>query len=296
MPLYRQLDMTDQFHFTACPRSPEQFPAYIAASIKLTMLIATLHDAMHCLQAPKAYAKKTGGNSTAEDLQNQVETILPSHLEETKNFMQERDTKIRISKVIADPWFNAREADGKLDPNKELATICDAAGLPRKLKLEDMLITMPRPQNNTDPKCYAVEGNNGRGEVNNLLAFNETFGPVLEIIVIPLENNSTPTVGVRVPSYQTETLDGEAWTPTTPLRNYTLKGKPEVSVAYRTGDLSRIGIEELQKQPHREDTWITVITGTESNSILHEKVQMAPDPKTHAAIVEAGGEPRCSRD
>ena len=75
--------------------------------------------------------------------------------------MQERDTKIRISKVIVDPWFNAREADGKLDPNKELATICDAAGLPRKLKVEDMLITKPRPQNNTDPKCYAAEGYNG---------------------------------------------------------------------------------------------------------------------------------------
>ena len=84
-----------------------------------------------------------------------------------------------------------------------------------------------------------------------------------------------------MPSYQTETLDGEAWTPTTPLRNYTLKGKPEVSTAYRTGDLSRIGIEELQKQPHREDTWITVITGTESNSILYENLLMAPDPKTH---------------
>ena len=117
------------------------------------------------------------------------------------------------------------------------------------------------------------------GEVNNLLIFNETFGPVVEIIVNTLDSNFTPTVRVRVPSYQTETLDGKAWTPTTPLRSYTLEGKPEVSTAYRTGVLSSIGIEELQKQPHREDTWITVITGTESNSILYEKVQMAPDPR-----------------
>ena len=143
MPLHRQLDI-DQFHFKACPVNLKQFSAYLAASIELTMQIATLHDAMHCLKAPTAYANKTkkaGGNSTAEDLWNQTETILPSHHEETKNFMQERDTKIRISKVIVDPWFHAREADGRLDPNEALATICDAAGLPRKLKVEDMLIT-----------------------------------------------------------------------------------------------------------------------------------------------------------
>ena len=60
MPLYRQLDMKDQFHFTACPDNLKQFPAYLAASIELTMQIATLHDAMQCLKAPTAYAKKTG--------------------------------------------------------------------------------------------------------------------------------------------------------------------------------------------------------------------------------------------
>jgi hypothetical protein len=101
MPLYRQLDMKDQFHFTACDKNLKQFPAYLAAPIESTMSIATLQNAMHCLQAPQAYArkiKKAGGDFTAQDLRNQTETILPSHNEEIKNFMHTRDTKTRISK------------------------------------------------------------------------------------------------------------------------------------------------------------------------------------------------------
>jgi hypothetical protein len=86
MPLYSQMDMRpDGFHFTACPENLKQFPAYLAASIELTMQIATLHDAMQCLKAPTTYAKKAGGNSIAEDLRNRVESVLPSHREETKN-------------------------------------------------------------------------------------------------------------------------------------------------------------------------------------------------------------------
>jgi hypothetical protein len=86
--------------------------------------------------------------------------------------MKERDTKIRISQEIEDPWYSVRDADGKLDSFIDLATICDVAGLTRKLELEDILITKPRPQDKTDPRCYAVEGNNGRGEINNLLTFD----------------------------------------------------------------------------------------------------------------------------
>jgi hypothetical protein len=57
MPLNRQLEMRDQFHFQACDKNLKQFPAYLAASIELTKSIATLRNAMHCLQAPLAYAK-----------------------------------------------------------------------------------------------------------------------------------------------------------------------------------------------------------------------------------------------
>ena len=195
------------------------------------MQIATLHDAMQCLKAPAAYAEKAGGNSIAEDLRNRAESVLPSHREETKSFMKERDTKIRVSQEVEDPWWRFR------DSFIDMATACEVAGLPRKLELEDMLITKHRPQNNTDPKCYAVEGNNGRGEVNNLLSFDEIFGPFLEIKVIMFEDNFTPTVRARVPNYQSDTLNGEAWTPTSPLRHYSLKGQPEVSTKYRTGYL-----------------------------------------------------------
>ena len=57
MPLYRKMEMKDQFHFQACDKNLKQFPAYLAASIELTMSIATLQNAMHCLQAPQAYAR-----------------------------------------------------------------------------------------------------------------------------------------------------------------------------------------------------------------------------------------------
>jgi hypothetical protein len=81
MPWHRQLDI-DQFHFTACPVNLKQFPAYLAASIELTMQSATLHDAMHCLQAPTAY-RKSAAHPAAEVLRT-LETILPSHIEEIK--------------------------------------------------------------------------------------------------------------------------------------------------------------------------------------------------------------------
>ena len=72
--------------------------------------------------------------------------------------MKTRDTKNKISQEISDPWFGAREVDGELDPDEALTAICEAAGLGRKIKEGDMLITKPRPQGNTDPSCYAVEG------------------------------------------------------------------------------------------------------------------------------------------
>jgi hypothetical protein len=40
-----------------------------------------------------------------------------------------------------------------------------------------------------------------------------------------------------------------AWTPTTPTRNYTLGGKPEVSTAYRNSEVTQQGIEELRESP-----------------------------------------------
>ena len=103
-----------------------------------------------------------------------------------------------------------------------------------------------------------------------------------------LEDNFTPTVRARVPNYRSDTLNGEAWTPTSPLRQYSLKGQPEVSTKYRTGDINSSEFAELQSQPIREHTWITVITGTQSNSSLYEKVRMAPRPR-HYAIEDAGG-------
>ena len=71
-----------------------------------------------------------------------------------------------------------------------------------------MLITKPRPQGNIDPLCYAVEGYDGYptvgrfGEVNTLLNFDETFGPVLEFVLNITNFKGTPTLAVRVPSYQ----------------------------------------------------------------------------------------------
>ena len=132
--------------------------------------------------------------------------------------MKERDTKIRVSQQVEDPWWRYR--DSFIDST----TACEVAGLPRKLEEGDMLITKPRPQTNTDPRCYAVEGNNGRGQVNSLLSYDDFFGPVLEIRVIMLEDNLTPTVRVKVPNYQSHTINGKAMTPTSPLRHYSLTG------------------------------------------------------------------------
>ena len=91
MPLFRQLEKKDQFHFQASENNLKKFPAYIAAAIELTMSIATLQNALHCLEAPLAYAKKiekVGGDFTAQDLRNKTESILPSHSEEIKNFIK----------------------------------------------------------------------------------------------------------------------------------------------------------------------------------------------------------------
>ena len=205
--------------------------------------------------------------------------MLPSHQEGKINFMKERDTKMRVSQQIEDPW--ARYRDSFIDSNQT----CEVAGLPRKLKEGDMLITKPRPQTNTDPKCYAVEGNNERGQVNCLLAYDEIFGPVLEIKTIMLGDNLTPTVRVKVPNYQSHTIEGEAKTPISPLRHYSLKGQPEVSNRYRTKEVSWSDVAKLHSKEDRENTWITVITGTHVIFSFHEKVQMAPPP----AIKDAGG-------
>ena len=277
LPLYNRMEMrSDGFHFNASHNNLSIYPAYLAASIELTMQIATLNDALQCLQAPAEYA---GGNSIAEDLRNRVESILPSHQEGKKDFMKERDTKIRVSQQVEDPW--SRYRDSFIDSNQT----CEVAGLPRKLKEGDMLITKPRPQTNTDPKCYAVEGNNELGQVNSLLAYDEVFGPVLEIKTIMLEDNLTPTVRVKVPNYQSHTIEGEAMTPISPLRHYSLKGQPEVSNRYRTKEVSWSDVAKLHSKEDRENTWITVITGTRSIFSFHEKVQMAPMP----AIKDAGG-------
>jgi hypothetical protein len=92
----------------------------------------------------------------------------------------------------------------------------------------------------------------------------------------------TPTLRVRVPCYQNESLKGKlAWTAGTPERIYTLDGKPDLASAYRNCEVTQQGISALKKDAQREDTWITIITGTESNSILYEKALMTPEPTTH---------------
>ena len=57
MPLHRRLEK-DEFHFNAWPVDLEPFPAYLAATVELTMQLATLKDAMHCLQTPTASRKR----------------------------------------------------------------------------------------------------------------------------------------------------------------------------------------------------------------------------------------------
>ena len=99
LPLSRQIEKQVQFRFLASASNLKKFPAYIAASIELTMSIATLQNAKHCLEEPLSYAKSTkkaGGDFTAQDLRNKTESILPSHSEEVKNFIKARDAKNEI--------------------------------------------------------------------------------------------------------------------------------------------------------------------------------------------------------
>ncbi len=224
--------------------------------------------------------KDAAGKSIAQDLRGRVDSVLPSHEEGKINFMKERDTKMRVSQEIEDPWAGLR--DSGIDSNQA----CEVVGLPH-LKVGNMLITKPRPQTNTDPQCYAVEGNNGRGQVNCLLAYDEIFGPVLEIKTVMLEADSTPTVRVRVPNYQSHTIEGDAITPFSAPRHYSLKGQPAVSERYQTDEwwYHRTQVKSPEVVEEREDTWITVITGTHVIFSFHEKVQMAPPP----AIKDAGG-------
>ena len=69
LPLYNRMEMrSDGSHFNASWNNLSIYPAYLAASIELTMQIATLNDALQCLKALAAYTEKAGGNSIAEDL------------------------------------------------------------------------------------------------------------------------------------------------------------------------------------------------------------------------------------
>ncbi len=96
MPLHRRL-RAEKHNFSAWPVDLEPFPAYLAATIELTMQLATLKDAMHCIQT-----STTSGKSAAHPAARVVrrkEIITPSQKEEVKTFMQTRDTKIRISRL-----------------------------------------------------------------------------------------------------------------------------------------------------------------------------------------------------
>ena len=87
LPLFRQLEKVNSFHFRASENNLKKFPAYLAASIELTMAIATLKEASHCLEKPTAYSKSikaVWGNFSARDLRNKTETIRPSHSQEIK--------------------------------------------------------------------------------------------------------------------------------------------------------------------------------------------------------------------
>ena len=68
--------------------------------------------------------------------------------------MKKRDTKNKISQEISDPWLDVDESNF----DDALEAICEVVGLCRKVDEGDMLITKPRPQGNTIPHCYAVEG------------------------------------------------------------------------------------------------------------------------------------------
>jgi hypothetical protein len=101
LPLFRQLERVNSFRFRASENNLKKSPAYLAASIELTMAIATLTEAAHCLEKPSAYAKgikAAGGNFSAHDLRNKTETILPSHPQEIKDFMKKCDAKKKLSR------------------------------------------------------------------------------------------------------------------------------------------------------------------------------------------------------
>ena len=109
--------------------------------------------------------------------------------------------------------------------------------------------------------------------------------PFLEIALKTTNFKGTPTLAVRVPCYQNESLDGKlAWTPETPEKIYTIDGRPDLAEAFRKFDATQEGIKALKRDGQREYTWITIITGTECNSILYEKLQMAPAPTTHKTV------------
>ena len=57
LPLYRQLEKCNKLNFGASDKNLSKSPAYLAASIELTMAIATLKEAAKCLEKPTEYAK-----------------------------------------------------------------------------------------------------------------------------------------------------------------------------------------------------------------------------------------------
>ena len=81
LPLYHQLEKHGKFHFLASHKNLSKFPMYLAASIELTMAIATLKEAAKRLEKPTEYANnlvKAGGNFIAHDLRNKTESTPPS--------------------------------------------------------------------------------------------------------------------------------------------------------------------------------------------------------------------------
>ena len=125
MPLHRRLK-AEEYNFLAWPVDMEPFPAYLAATIELTMQLATLKDAMHCIQTSTA-SGKIAAHPAAKVLRSK-ETITTSHKEEIKNFMQTRDKKIRISKLPDNTTVES--------PCLEIDTyLCEQIDIKRKSKI-----------------------------------------------------------------------------------------------------------------------------------------------------------------
>ena len=100
------------------------------------MQLATLKDAMRCIQTPTA-SRKIAACPAAEVLRNE-ETITSPHKEEIKNFMQTRDKKIRISKQ---PVTNvAKEAGSSSQPpaNTTVDSPCHDKQIDRRSKVAYM--------------------------------------------------------------------------------------------------------------------------------------------------------------